>query len=191
MKFTNVFEFESRMQRENVTVAFFQIQYHKCMLECAYSSAQRKFLFAFVDHNIGFTCSLNGINADGFINHEGAVKQLMLCRQHNRYDPIHFYDFLNNQLPKVQFSQIKEEEYVKTVSKSVSDFEDRIYFNHWRSANISEKQKDKAIELMGYKVVNFCKENELTPVFFSYPTKRTLASFENFQSDFDNHGLNQ
>jgi hypothetical protein len=191
MEFTNILNFEHRMQSENVTVAFFQIQYHKCMLECAYSSAQRKFLLAFVDHNIGFTCSLRGIYANGFINHEEAVKQLMICRQHGKYDPIDFYDFLNNRLPAVRFSQISQEEYVKTVSKSVSDFEDRIYFNHWRSANISERQKNKAIELMGYNVVKFCSENRLTPVFFSMPSERTLASFENFQSDFDNFGLNQ
>jgi hypothetical protein len=44
---------------------------------------------------------------------------------------------------------------------------------------------------MGYNVVDFCEKNRLTPVFFSMPTERTLASFENFQSDFENHGLNQ
>jgi hypothetical protein len=145
MEFTNILNFEYRMQDEIVTVTFFQVQYHKCTVECAYSSAQRKFLFAFVDHNIGFTCSLKGIYANGFINHKEAVKQLMLCRQHNKYDPIHFYDFLNNRLPTVQFSQISKEGYVKTVRKSVSNFEDRIYFNHWRSAKISEKQKIKPL----------------------------------------------
>lgn len=191
MEFTHIFDFESRMQRKDVTVAFFHIQYHKCTLECAYSSAQRKFLFAFVDHNIGFTCSLKGTYVNGFINHQEAVRQLMLCRQHDKYDPIHFYEFLNNRLLTVNFSQITEREYELTVRKSVSNFEDCIYFNHWRSANISEKQESKAIELMGYKVVNFCKENRLTPVFFSTPTERTLASFENFQSDFNSYGLKQ
>lgn len=189
--FTNIAQFEARMNNQNVTVAFFSIQYHNCMIETAYSVSQKKFLFAFVDHNIGFTCSLNGNRASAYINHEDAVEQLMNCRNHNKYDPIHFYDFLNAQLPTVRFSQMNNTQYVKVVGKSVSAFEDRIYFNHWRNANISEQQRNKTIELMGNEVIQFCEENHLTPVFWAYPTERTLAAFVNFRVDYQNNGLQQ
>ena len=189
MQFTNIEAFETRMQQSDVTVAFFTVQYRNCALECAYSVSQKKFLFAFVDHNIGFTCSLNGEFANGYINHKEAVKQLMVCRKHDKYDPIHFYEFLNEQLPIVRFGQISRTQYEQTASKAVSNFEDRIYFNHWRSANISPKQMNKTIELMGYNVVEFCRENSLTPVYYTYPTQRTLEAFDNFQIDYQNNGL--
>jgi hypothetical protein len=189
MQFTNINLFEQRMIDADVTVSFFTVQYHNCKIETAYSSTQRKFLFAFVDHNIGFTCSLDGTYANGFINHAEAVEQLMNCRGHNRYDPIHFYDFLNNQLPTVSFTQVSKIQYARVSSKAISNFEDRIYFNHWREANISERQRNKTIELMGYEVLRFCEENHLTPVFWSYPTERTLAAFSNFENDYQNFGL--
>lgn len=190
MEFTNIYKFEHRMQLQGIGVAFFTIQYHNCGIECAYSIAQKKFLFAFVDHNIGFTCSLNGAYANGYINHKEAVEQLMRCRVHNKYDPIHFYEYLNNQLPGVGMRQLTLEQHRDIASKAVSNFEDRIFFNHWRNANISHKQKDKAIELMGYEVVKFCEKNQLTPVFYPYPTERTLEAFENFRNDFDKKGVN-
>jgi len=179
------------MNQADTNVAFFNIQYRNCVLECAYSLNQRKFLFAFVDHNIGFTCSLDGDFANGYINHKEAVEQLMRCREHNRYDPVHFYDILNNQLNTVQFVRINQIQYCRTLQKAVSNFEDRIYFNHWRTANISDKQKNKAIELMGFKVVKFCEQNNLTPVFYPVPTERTLSAFGNFESDYRTHGLSQ
>lgn len=191
MIFTNIEIFEERMDTLNTFVAFFTVQYHSCAIETAYSKSQKKFLFAFVDHNIGFTCSLNGNYANGFINHPEAVEQLMNCRSHNRYDPIHFYEFLNNLLPTARFAEATNHQYVRTVGKAVSDFEDRIYFNHWRNSNISERQQAKTIELMGNEVVKFCKENHLTPVFLAYPTERTLAAFADFKLDYNNHGLQQ
>ncbi len=191
MKFTNISVFEDRMINQGVTVAFFNFQYHNCVIETAYSRNQKKFLFAFVDHNIGFTCSLNGEYASGYINHKAAVEQLMLCRNHDRYDPIHFYELLNSYLPNAHFAQINQQQYRDVAGHAVSNFEDRIFFNHWRRANISENQKQKTIELMGYEVVEFCEQNNLTPVFFPYPTDRTLAVFEDFQADYVGFGLRQ
>ncbi|MDP2500743.1 hypothetical protein BCT47_00270 [Vibrio splendidus] len=191
MFFNNIQAFEQRMVQQNVAVAFFTIQYHNCAIETAYSKAQKKFLFAFVDHNLGFTCSLEGSNANGFINHYEAVEQLAACRNHSVFDPIHFYEFLDAQLPHVAFGEISKREYLRVVGKAVSNFEDRIYFNHWRNANISDKQEKKALELMGYEVVKFCKDNKLTPVFYPNPTERTLEAFGDFKADFKVNGLTQ
>jgi len=191
LEFTNILGFEQRMQASGVTVAFFTFTYTNCDLEVAYSIKQRKFLFAFVDHNIGFTCSLQGIKANGFINHKEAVHQLMLCRNHDRYDPIHFYELLNDFLPHATFEQITPEKYRQIATKAVSNFEDRIFFNHWRRSNMSQQQRDKTIELMGYEVLEFCKANGLIPVFYSYPTDRTLNSFEDFKTDYHNNGFQQ
>ncbi|MDD3595590.1 hypothetical protein [Sulfuricurvum sp.] len=191
MRFTNIQAFENRMLNANVNVAFFTLQYHNCAIEIAYSSVQRKFLFAFVDHNVGFTCSLNGEYANGYINHQEAVVQLMNCRNHNRYNPIHFYEFLNNQLPHANFVQVSRNQYDRTVQQAVSNFEDRIYFNHWRNSNMSPKQRNKTIELMGHNVVEFCDQNHIIPVFFPYPTERTLTTFEDFQQDYNEHGLGE
>lgn len=191
MIFTNIEMFEQRMENEDVTIAFFTLQYHNCQIETAYSSSQRKFLFAFVDHNIGFTCSLNGNYTNGFINHPDAVRQLMLCRNYDRYDPVHFYELLNNTLQTVNFAQIDQNQYQRVASRAVSNFEDRIFFNHWRNSNMSDKQRNKTIELMGYEVIEFCEANHLIPVFYPYPTARTLNAFENFQNDYNHHGLEQ
>ncbi len=191
MEFTNLENFENRMLQQSLEVAFFTIQYHNCEIECAYSISQKKFLFAFVDHNIGFTCSLNGLYANGYINHKEAVEQLMKCRAHNKYDPIHFYEYLNNQLPAAGFHKLTQEQHQQIANKAVSNFEDRIFFNHWRNANISKNQKEKAIELMGNEAVKFCEQNHLTPVFYPYPTERTLAAFEDFVNDFNLNNLNQ
>jgi len=191
MIFTNIELFERRMDAANTSVAFFTVQYHNCVIETAYSKTQRKFLFALVDHNIGFTCSLNGDNANGYINHQEAVEQLMICRGHHRYDPIHFYEFLNNQLPHVAFAQVTNHQYARVSGKAVSAFEDRIYFNHWRNSNMSDGQRDKTIELMGYEVIRFCDENHIIPVFWPYPTERTLAAFEDFRADYQTFRLNQ
>lgn len=191
MFFSNIQEFEQRMVQQDVSVAFFTIQYHNCAIETAYSKAQKKFLFAFVDHNLGFTCSLKGSYANGFINHYEAVEQLAACRNHGSFDPIHFYEFLDAQLPRVAFGEIFKRDYVSVVGKAVSNFEDRIYFNHWRNVNISDKQEKKTLELMGHEVVKFCKDNKLTPVFYPYPTERTLEAFTDFKKDFKVNGLNQ
>ncbi|GAK19865.1 hypothetical protein JCM19052_324 [Vibrio sp. JCM 19052] len=191
MFFSNIQAFEQRMYQQGVEVAFFTVQYHNCAIEVAYSKAQKKFLLAFVDHNLGFTCSLKGSYANGYINHYEAVEQLAACRNHGNFDPIHFYEFLNAQLPQVAFGELTTREYVGVVGKAVSNFEDRIYFNHWRRAPISDKQEAKALELMGHEVVKFCKENRLTPVFYPYPTERTLQAFRDFGKDFEAHGLNR
>ncbi len=191
MFFSNIQAFEQRMSLQDVKVAFFTVQYHSCAIEVAYSKEQKKFLFAFVDHNLGFTCSLKGTYANGYINHYEAVAQLAACRNHGSFDPIHFYEFLNSQLPHVGFGELTTREYVGVVGKAVSNFEDRIYFNHWRRAPISDKQEKKALELMGYEVVKFCKENGLTPVFYPYPTERTLEAFGDFGRDYMVNGLSQ
>ncbi|UGA36147.1 hypothetical protein JOS77_16770 [Chromobacterium haemolyticum] len=191
MNFTNIELFEERMADQGVTVAFFTIQYYNCLIETAYSKNQRKFLFAFVDHNIGFTCSLNGKYANAFINHQEAVEQLMKCRNHDRYDPVNFYEFLNQKLLTVHFQEITNYQYVRTIGKAISAFEDRIYFNHWRNSEISPRQRKKTIELMGHMVVIFCDENHLTPVFWSYPTERTLAAFADFRVDYKENGVEQ
>ncbi|WP_188630979.1 hypothetical protein [Oceanisphaera marina] len=191
MRFTNIGLFENRMMDQGVTVAFFNFQYHNCVIETAYSINQRKFLFAFVDHNIGFTCSLQGEHASGYINHKAAVEQLMRCRNHDRYDPKHFYELLNDYLPSARFSQINQPQYKLAAQKAVSNFEDRIFFNHWRNSNMSENQRQKTIELMGHEVIDFCEKNHLIPVFYPYPTDRTLAAFENFQADYVGFGLRQ
>ena len=179
------------MRAVDITVSFFSIQYYKCVLEIAYSISQRKFLIAFVDHNLGFTCSLDDDYMNGYINHKSAVEQLMHCRNHGLYDPIHFYEFLNSQLLLAKFSQVNVNQYIRILPKSVSNFEDRVFFNHWRSANISDKQRNKTLELMGYNVIRFCKENKLTPVFHVAPTERTLNAFQNFINDFRANGLAQ
>ncbi|MCC4210913.1 hypothetical protein [Vibrio parahaemolyticus] len=179
------------MSQQDVKVAFFTVQYHNCAIEVAYSKAQKKFLLAFVDHNVGFTCSLKGTYANAYINHREAVEQLAECRNHGKFDPIHFYEFLNAQLPHVVFGELATIEYVRVVARAVSNFEDRIYFNHWRRAPISDKQEKKALELMGYEVVKFCKDNGLTPVFYPYPTERTLEAFGDFGADYDAYGLGQ
>lgn len=176
---------------QGVSVAFFTVQYHNCAIETAYSKEQKKFLLAFVDHNLGFTCSLKGKYANAYINHYEAVEQLAACRNHGSFDPVHFYEFLDKQLPSVQFSELTEREYVSIVGKAVSNFEDRIYFNHWRKANISEQQKNKTKELMGEEVVSFCENNGLTPVFYPRPTERTLKAFSDFKQDYTNFGLSQ
>ena len=191
MNFTNINMFENRMQQQNMNTAFFQIEYHNCQVECAYSKIQRKFLFAIVDHNIGFTCSLNGTYANGYINHREAVETLMHCRVHGTFDPLHFYEFLNNQLPNVNISEVNITDYQRIASQAISAFEDRIYFNHWRRANMSERQKNKTIELMGYNVVEFCENNGLTPVYYPTPTQRTLDAFNNFELDYNSNGLQQ
>ncbi|WP_345860606.1 hypothetical protein [Shewanella algae] len=191
MFFSHIEKFEQRMAQQGVAVAFFTIQYHNCAMEIAYSRAQKKFLIAFVDHNLGFTCSLRGSYANAFINHYEAVEQLAACRNHGAFDPIHFYEFLNAQLPHVNFGELVLRDYAGIVGKAVSNFEDRIYFNHWRRAAISERQVNKTIELMGHEVVEFCRENGLTPVFYPRPTERTLEAFGDFNQDFENHGLAQ
>lgn len=191
MFFNEIDIFEQRMARHNVAVAFFNIKYHNCAMEIAYSRSQKKFLIAFVDHNLGFTCSLRNCYANGFINHYEAVEQLAACRNHGTFDPIHFYEYLNSQLPLVDFGELGLRDYAGIVGKSVSNFEDRIYFNHWRRAAISDRQVKKTIELMGYEVVDFCLENGLTPVFYPRPTERTLEAFRNFNQDFEDHGLVQ
>lgn len=191
MRFTNIARFEARMAAENVTVAFFVVRYRNCEISSAYSRNQKKFLFAFVDHNIGFTCSLEDEYANGYINHKEAVEQLMRCRNHDRYDPIHFYDFLNGQLPNVAFARITDHQYAQVVRRAVSNFEDRIYFNYWRNSNMPERQRNKTIELMGYEVIEFCDQNHIIPVFYPYPTERTLAAFEDFEADYRGFGLMQ
>ncbi|MBG5957194.1 hypothetical protein I5E90_10635 [Proteus mirabilis] len=191
MFFSYIDRFEQRMAQQDVAVAFFTIQYHNCAMEIAYSRTQKKFLIAFVNHNLGFTCSLRECYANGFINHYEAVEQLAACRNHGAFDPIHFYDFLNAQLLLVNFGELALRDYTGIVGKAVSNFEDRIYFNHWRRAAISDRQVNKTIELMGYEVVEFCRENRLTPVFYPRPTERTLEAFRDFNQDFEDHGLVQ
>ena len=147
----------------------------------------RKFLFAIVDRNIGFTCSLNGTYTNAYINHKEALVALTQCRNHGRWDPIDFYEVLNSNLPNVNISELTTTKYREVSGRAVSNFEDRIYFNHWRKGNISEKQKDKTIELLGHEVLRFCQSTGVTPVYFPYPTDRTMAIMKDFKLDYQNH----
>lgn len=191
MQFTNIPSFENRMNQANVDVAFFTVNYANCTIEAIYSRIQRKFLFAIVDKNIGFTCSLNGIYASAFINHKKAVEELANCRNSSTWNPKDFYEVLNEALLVVQFSQATMQDYKRIASKAVSNFEDRIFFNHWRIAHISTKQYDKTVELMGYDVANFCQENGVTAVYFPYPTDRTFNVMQNFVLDYEENTYNQ
>lgn len=188
MHFTNLLSFEDRMKAVDVNVAFFQVPYGACLIEAVYSICQKKFMFAFVNINLGFTCSIKGdAYASAYINHQAAVAQLQTCGNRNRFDPKHFYDALNEQLPTIHFAQASAQNYTEISHVAISAFEDRIYFNHWRRANISSQQAEKTAELMGYQVVDFCRTNGVTPVFFDHPTQRTYESFENYIGDFNNH----
>ena len=186
MNFTNIENFENRMTTANVDIAFFTIVYSECSVECVYSKNLRKFLFAIVDKNIGFTCSLNGTYANAFINHKEAVAALADCRN-GGWDPKHFYDALNKSLPTANFTQATKEKYKSTSSVAVSNFEDRIYFHHWKNANISSRQIEKTIELLGNEVVTFCKETGVTPVYFDHITDRTMDVATNFEDDYNAH----
>jgi len=186
MNFTNIENFENRMTTANVDIAFFTIVYSECSVECVYSKNLRKFLFAIVDKNIGFTCSLNGTYANAFINHKEAVAALADCRN-GGWDPKHFYDALNKSLPTANFTQATKEKYKSTSSVAVSNFEDRIYFHHWKNANISPRQIEKTIELLGNEVVTFCKETGVTPVYFDHITDRTMDVATNFKDDYNAH----
>ena len=191
MQFKNLENFESKMDAQNTTVAFFSIVYSNCTVECIYSKNLKKFLFAIVDMNIGFTCSLQGFYANAFINHQEALQVLADCRNHGAWDPKHFYEILDENLPFVNFGQVTTQQYQSTTSVAVSNFEDRIYFHHWMRANISPKQIKKTIELMGHEVVAFCKETGVTPVYYDHPTARTLKAMENFKNDYDLYGTKQ
>ncbi|WP_191237523.1 hypothetical protein [Cobetia marina] len=184
MRFYNIDTFEQRMATQSVSIAFFCFKYHNCTLEIAYSRKQRKFIIAFVDHNLGFTCSVDNGFVCSYINHKDAVKQLMRCRNHDKYDPKDFLELLDAYLPEANFCQVNDKRYNYILSRAVSNFEDRIYFNHWRSSNMTDRQKEKTIELMGYEVLYFCKENHVIPVFFAHPTSRTLAAFEDYKADY-------
>ena len=191
MIFTNIIEFERRMDIESINVAFFSINYGECTVECVYAKNLRKFLFAIVDKNIGFTCSLDGLYASAYINHQEALQKLADCRNHGKWDPKHFYEILNNSLPHVLFTQTTESQYQRVAKVSISNFEDRIYFNHWRRANISPKQVKKREELLGHEVLNFCKTSGITPVYFPYPVDRTYSVMNDFKEDFHQYDFCQ
>ncbi|MFW2235213.1 hypothetical protein ACN4FE_04215 [Aliarcobacter butzleri] len=188
MIFTNLPILEDKMDAHSISVAFFSISYGCCMVECVYSKAMRKFLFAIVDRNIGFTCSLENLYASSFINHKEAVQALAECRN-GGWDPKHFYEVLNSSLPNVNISEVTTTKYGEVSGRAVSNFEDRIYFNHWRKGNISEKQKDKTIELLGHEVLRFCQSNGVTPVYFPYPTDRTMAIMNDFKLDYEQNNI--
>uniref|UniRef100_UPI0040483C7F hypothetical protein n=1 Tax=Aliarcobacter sp. TaxID=2321116 RepID=UPI0040483C7F len=191
MKFTNIPILENRMDKEGVSVAFFHIIYANCTVECVYSKNLRKFLFAIVNANVGFTCSLDGLYTNAFINHREAVQSLANCRNHGGWDPKHFYEVLNRHLPNVHFQQVTSRQYQTINRVAVSNFEDRIYFNHWRTSSMSEKQEKKTIELMGYEVLEFCKVTGVIPVYFPYPTDRTMTVMNNFKLDYkENKSIN-
>ncbi|CAM3514692.1 hypothetical protein [Arcobacter aquimarinus] len=185
MNFTNIPILEFKMDKQSVLIAFFTIRYGECNIECVYSKAMRKFLFAIVDRNIGFTCSLNGTYANTYINHKEALNALAQCRNHGRWDPTHFYEVLNNSLPDVNISEVTTTKYRAVSGFAVSNFEDRIYFNHWRKGNISDRQTGKTIELLGYEVLRFCQNTGVTPVYFPYPTDRTMAVMNDFKLDYE------
>jgi len=191
MRFTNIPNFEARMDAAGVTVAFFTIKYANCTVECVYSKDLRKFLFAIVDMNIGFTCSLEGIFANAFINHREAVQTLAECRNHGGWDPKHFYEVLNDNLPTANFAQTTGEQYQRTAGVAVSNFEDRKYFNHWRRSSMSAPQANKTIELMGNEVLQFCRATGVIPVYYPYPTDRTMAVMINFRADYNTHNTNE
>lgn len=187
MNFTNIDAFEQRMINAGIEIAFFTIIYSDCTVECVYSKELKKFLFAIVDKNIGFTCSLNGSYANGYINHRDAVAELANCRNSGRFDPKHFYEILNDYLPASNFTQVTTEQYRSTSSKAISNFEDRIFFHHWMKANISPKQIEKTKELLGNEIVRFCKDTGVIPVYHAHITDRTIDVATNFEDDYNTH----
>ncbi|MDY0320435.1 MAG: hypothetical protein RBR23_01755 [Arcobacteraceae bacterium] len=190
MNFTNIPAFEAKMHSQGVSVAFFAITYSNCKIECVYSKDLKKFLFAIVDKNVGFTCSLNGTYANAFINHKEAVQALADCRN-SGWNPKDFYAVLNDSLPNVKFAQVSRIQYQGINSVAVSNFEDRIYFNHWRVSNMSSKQMEKTIELLGNEVLEFCKDTGVIPVYYPYPTDRTMDVLNNFRQDYQTHNTRQ
>lgn len=189
MTFTNIYEFERRMDAQGVSVAFFTITYGCCTVECVYSKDLRKFLFAIVDANVGFTCSLDGTFANAFINHREAVDALANCTG-GGWNPKHFYEVLNDNLSTVNFGEVTRAQYQGINAVAVSNFEDRIYFNHWRTSNMSTQQEQKTIELLGNEVLVFCQATGVIPVYYPYPTDRTMDVLKNFREDYESHNVN-
>ncbi|MDD5157243.1 hypothetical protein [Sulfurimonas sp.] len=56
---------------------------------------------------------------------------------------------------------------------------------------MSDKQRKKTEELLGYQVVIFCEDSGVIPVFYPHPTDRTLNVAINFRQDYSNHGIEQ
>lgn len=192
MNFTNIVAFENRMLQQNVEISFFTIIYgaNRCKVECAYSILQKKFIFGFVDANIGFTVSLDGTNAS--TNLEGRISTVLAnCRDgSNTWRPSNFFEVLNNYLPNVTFTQITRGQYIR-VYTAASAFEDRIFFNHWRKSSISPKQAEKTENLLGIRILDFCKTNKIIPVFYPNPTDRTFDVSKDYLLDYQTHGFNQ
>ncbi len=189
--FTNITNFENRMTQQNVEIAFFNVTYgaNNCVIECAYSLNQKKFIFGFVNTTIGFTCTLNGIISNTVLAPNISTK-LADCRDSStNWRPSHFFDILNNQLPNIGFAQITQPQYIG-IYKSASNFKDRIYFNHWRRSGMSSKQEEKTINLLGEEVVNFCHQNTIIPVFHAAPLGRTFNVAIDHEEDFNNNQFN-
>ncbi|MCX6076444.1 MAG: hypothetical protein NTW78_06085 [Campylobacterales bacterium] len=192
MNFTNIPAFENRMTQQGVEISFFTIIYgaNRCEIECAYSISQKKFIFGFVNANIGFTITLDGINAT--TNLEGRIStKLAECRDGSSdWKPSHFFDILNNHLPNVTFAQITRGQYIG-IYTAASAFEDRIFFNHWRRSGMSPEQAEKTQSLLGRQVLDFCRANRIIPVFYPNPTDRTFNVAKDYLLDHQTHGFNQ
>lgn len=190
--FTNIASLETRMVQQNVEIAFFNVTYgvHNCVIECAYSLNQKKFIFGFVNTTIGFTCTLTGTTANTILRNEIST-QLANCRDGTgNWRPSDFFEVLNNHLPNIGFTQITQQQYIGIYTVA-SDFNDRIYFNHWRRSGMSDKQEKKTIDLMGDHVVDYCHQNGIIPVFYPTPTGRTFDVATDYIADFNNHGFTQ
>lgn len=192
-EFTNLTMFENRMLQLNVQVAFFTINYgiNQCLVECAYSRSQKKFIFGFVNTNIGFTITLDGRRATTHLP-ANISTQLANCRDNTgNWNPSHFFTILNNQLPNIQFTQITATQYRQIYASSTTLFVNRIYFNHWRVSNISPQQARKTEELLGREILNFCRDNGIIPVFHAAPHARTLGVANDYITDYQRYGLRQ
>jgi len=192
MNFTNITAFENRMVQQNVEISFFTITYgaNRCEVECAYSISQKKFIFGFVNANIGFTIRLNGTNAS--TNLEGRISTTLAnCRDgSNTWRPSDFFEILNNHLPNVAFTQITKGRYIG-IYTAASAFEDRIFFNHWRRCGMSPEQAEKTKNLLGDEVLDYCHGNRIIPVFYPKPIDRTFDVAKNYLLDHQTHGFNQ
>ncbi len=189
--FINIANFENRMTQQNIEIAFFNVTYgvKNCIIECAYSLNQRKFIFGFVNTTIGFTCTLNGIISNTVLAPNISTK-LADCRDKStKWIPSHFFDILNNQLPNISFAQITLPQYIG-IYASASNFNDRIYFNHWRRSSMSSRQEQKTINLLGEEVVKFCHQNIIIPVFNVAPSGRTFDVAIDYEEDFNINQFN-
>jgi hypothetical protein len=176
------------MRQNNVSVAFFTLQYHDCVIEIAYSLLQRKFIFAIQGTQLGFTCCIN-INGylNGYIDNTPVVDELSVCSGRGVRDPNHFYEHLDIHLPDINFVQSTRAQYVNILANAVRDNENNIYFNTWMNVRISKNtgQYEKTVHLLGAEVAEYCWNNNITPVYCDTPNIRTFDVAVDYENDYN------